>query len=414
MSRLFRFLGVQEGEGALAAGLFSYSLFLGVGRVFVLTASQALFLDIYPPSDLAFVYMIAAGATIATSAAYLALGRRLATRELIVANLGFTLVVTLALRLLLASTDAGWPAMALAAWFHVMFALSSFAFWGAATQVVDIRQGKRLFPIATTGDVLAFSLGGFVILRSVETLGTANLLWIGAAGFGGAVAALLYTLSNRSTEAEGQRRDRRGPKPEGVSWSSRYLRLMMGYFVLSAVVFIFLDNAFNDVAQRRFEGAATLARFFATYSAVAAVVNFFFRSLVAGRLVRRFGLIAGLIILPAVVGAGALGIGAGGSLLPGLGVVFWLTVVTRLSDKVLRGVQYASMATLYQPLGDRAAAVQTTMDGIIDSAAIGLSGLALLGLHRAFDLGAVELAFILVGLCAAWVWVAPRRRPAAR
>ena len=407
MSRLLRFLGIQSGEGRLAAGLFSYSFFLGVGRIFVLTASQALFLQFYPASDLAYVYMIAALATIATSAAYLRLGRRLSPRDLILANLLFTTAVTLSLRLLLGATGGGWPVMALAAWFHVMFALSSFAFWGAATQVLDIRQGKRLFPVATTGDVLAFSVGGFVILRSVGTLGTANLLWIGVAGFALAIAGFLVTLSHSSMDLAGATRTGARPRERTeVRWSSPYLRLMMAYFILSAVVFVFLDNAFNDVAQRRFEGAVQLARFFATYSALAAIVNFLFRSTLAGRLVRRFGMILGLLILPAAVGLGAASVGLAGTLLPGLGLVFWLTTTTRLSDKVLRGVQQSSMATLYQPLMEKGPAVQTTMDGIIDSAAIGLAGATLLLLHRLFDMSAVELSYFLVAFCGLWVVVA--------
>lgn len=406
MTAILRVLGIQAGEARLAAGLFSYSLSIGVGRVFVLTASQALFLEFYPASDLAWVYMIAAAATIVSSAAYLRLGRALSARDLILGNLAFTLLVTLVLRLLLGATDSGWPAMALAAWFHVVFALSSFAFWGAATQVVDIRQGKRLFPIVTTGDVVAFSLGGFFILGVVDRLGTANLLWIGALGFGLAIAALLYTLAHSDRPVDASASGDGGDDAPPVPWRGRYLRLMMAYFVLSAAVFILLDNAFNDVAQRRFEGAAELARFFATYSAIAAIVNFVFRSLFAGRLVRRFGLVLGLAILPAVVGLGSGAVALSGTLLPGLGLVFWLTVATRLSDKVLRGVQYASMATLYQPLGPRGSAVQAAMDGIIDSAAIGLTGALLLGLHAVFDIGAVELAGLLVVGCGLWLAVA--------
>lgn len=407
MSHFFRFLGVQAGEGPLAAGLFSYALLIGVGRVFVLTSSQALFLQSYAAADLAYVYIGAALATIAASAAYLWLGRRLSLRDLLLVNLTFTLSVTVLLRIFLGITSAAWPAMALAAWFHVMFALSSFAFWGAATRVVDIRQGKRLFTVATTGDVLAFSLGGLFILRSVDRLGTANLLWIGAAGFALSIVALLFTLSRSSIPLGGtERRRSTGSSGREVRWSSPYLRLMMGYFVLSAAVFVFLDNAFNDVAQRRFEGAAELARFFATYSAVAAIVNFFFRSLVAGRLVRRFGLVVGLAALPVVVGLGAASVGLSGTLLPGLAFVFWFTTATRLSDKILRGVQQSSMATLYQPLGERGAAVQTTMDGIIDSAAIGLCGVLLLVLHRVFEIGAVELSYLLLAACAIWFVVA--------
>jgi hypothetical protein len=155
---------------------------LGIARVFVLTASQAIFLENYPASDLAFVYMFAAVATMATSAGYLYLGRRLTLRPQILTNLVFAVVVTLVLRVLLGLPGVRWPAMALAVWFHVIFALTSVAFWSVATQVVDIRQGKRLFSLVTTGDVVAFSVGGFFILQVVGTIGAPNLLLIGAGG----------------------------------------------------------------------------------------------------------------------------------------------------------------------------------------------------------------------------------------
>ena len=153
--------------------------------------------------------------------------------------------------------------------------------------------------------------------------------------------------------------------------------MMMGYFILSAIVFVFLDNAFNYVAQERYSDAAELAKFFGMYSAIAAIVNFLFRTFGAGRMIQKFGLIAGLMGLPAVVLFGSSFVAGAGFLLPALGLVFWLTIMTRLFDKVFRGVQASSIATLYQPLMERGPAIQTTMDGIIDSAALGLAGLAL-------------------------------------
>ena len=407
MDRVLRILNLQDEETGIAGGLFFYSFVLGIARVFVLTASQAIFLENYPASDLAYVYMLASVATMATSGAYLYLGRRLTLRPQILANLFFALGVTVVLRVLLGLPGVRWPAMALAVWFHVVFALTSVAFWTVATQVVDIRQGKRLFPLVTTGDVLAFSVGGFFILQVVGTIGAPNLLLIGAAGLAMAAFSFVGLSRVRPERFRGGGRPSEGARaPERVKWSSPYLVMMMGYFILSAVVFIFLDNAFSDVAQLRYGDAAQLARFFGTFAAVAAMVNFLFRTFGAGRMIQKFGLIAGLIGLPVVVLFGSTLVVAAGYLLPALGLVFWLTTMTRLFDKVFRGVQASSIATLYQPLMERGPAIQTTMDGIIDSAAIGVAGVVLLGLHHFFDIGATELAIFLVVFCAIWLVVA--------
>ena len=406
MDRILRILGVQEQETRVAGGLFFFSFVLGVARVFILTASQAIFLENYPASDLAYVYMLAAVATMATSAVYLYVGRRLTLRPQILANLVFALLATVAIWIFLGWSDARWPAMALAVWFHVLFALTSVAFWGAATQVVDIRQGKRLFPLVTMGDVLAFFLGGFFILRVVGTIGAPNLLIIGAAGLALAAFSFVRLCRVRPERFRGGGRPAEGARaPERVTWSSPYLLLMMAYFILSAMVFVFVDNAFNDVAQQRYSDTAQLARFFATYSAVAAIVSFFFRTFGAGRMIQKFGLIAGLIGLPAAVLVGSTVVAGAGYLLPAVGLVFWLTTMTRLFDQVFRGIQTSSLATLYQPLMERGPAIQTTMDGIIDSAAIGISGVALLVLHFFFDIGAPELAVMLFVFCAIWIVV---------
>jgi HEAT repeat protein len=404
LDRFLRVLNIQPDESRIASGLFFYSFVIGVAKVFQLTAAQALFLRVYEAGDLAWVYMIASVVTITVSASYLRLGKILAPRALILSNLIFSMVVTVLIWVALTTTDARWPALALMVWYQALVALASVAFWGAATQVLDIRQGKRLFPVVTTGDVLAFSLGGFFILRAVDVIGTANLMLIGAVGHGLSVVALLWITSMRADQFKKPDRASGGPVRETtVDWKSPYLRLMMAYFMLSAAVFVVLDNAFLDVANSRFANTADLARFFALYNMLAAVVTFFFRSMGAGRMVQRFGLIAGLLGLPLALLIGSSTVVIVGVLLPTLGLVFWATTMTRLFDKVFRGVQATSFATLYQPLMEKGPSVQATLDGIIDSAALGLAGLALLGLHHFFDITAVHLAVILIGLSAVWV-----------
>ncbi|MFQ5703610.1 MAG: cyclic nucleotide-binding domain-containing protein [Gemmatimonadales bacterium] len=408
MSGILRLLNIREEEKQVALGLFFFSFVIGIARVFCLTSSQAIFLKNYDAGDLAYVYVIASVATIAVSTGYLRLSRIIAPRSLISVTLMFVLGFTLLIRIGLALSGVRWPAMALSVWFYVLFPLTNLAFWGTATKLVDIRQGKRLFTLVATGDVLAFSFGGFAILRLVRAVGPPNLLMVSAGGTLLAIATFHYLVrTNQGSLGTVDPGARPGRPKKPVTWSNPYLRLMIGYFALSAVVYVFVDNAFNDVAQSKYGDVDALARFFGTYSAVTAIVNFLFRSLVAGRLIGRFGVTAGLLGVPAMVLIGASTVALTGSVAiqGACGLVFWLMTLTRMSDKVFRGVQGSSLATLYQPLGDRAPAVQATMEGIVDAAALGGSGLVLLGLQAFFDVGAVLLAFFLVVLCLIWIGV---------
>ncbi len=412
IERVFRLLNVYRAEQGVAAALFLYSFLIGVARVFTLTASQAIFLDKYAAQDLALVYISAAAATMAVSAGYLRLGRVLAPGRLITTNIVVLAGVTAVLWLLVVSVSDPWPAMVLAVWFHVLFSLSNFAFWAAATAVVDIRQGKRLFPVVATGDVVAFSLGGFAILRLVQVVETSSLLLVSAGGMIGALV-VAWRIMKFAPGAFHQRRrpDDEHATPTVRPWSSSYLRRLTAYFALSALVFVFVDNAFNDAAQGRYGEVEQLAKFFGTYSAVTAIVNFLFRSFGAGRLVDRFGILAGLAGLPIVVLLGSILVITSGRVfgLPGEAalpvIAFWFMVGTRMGDKIFRGVQYSSMATLYQPLGQKAPAVQATMEGLVDAAAMGGAGLLLLAMNRIAPMQVMQLAMVLVVVCAVWVVV---------
>jgi HEAT repeat protein len=408
---ILRFLNVKPEERPLAGRLFLLSFTVGTGRVFAFTAAIPIFLSQWTPADLSYVYMLTALGTIAASAGYLRLGRVLSPRLLIVANLGFVVVVTLLLRLALAWPDVRWAAMALAVWAFVLLIVTNLAFWAAATKVVDIRQGKRLFALVGTGDVVAYAVGGFVAGQLADRIGTANLLLISAAGIGLALVTFAdLARLHRERFAAVPAQPAAASQKKQISWSSPYLRLMIGYFVLSGAVFVFLDNAFNFVAKARYPVEADLVAFIGAYQAVTALINFAFRTFGAGRLSARFGVVAGLLGLPLAVLLGSSVVVVGGALFGATALVFWAMTVTRVGDKVFRGAMGSSLATLYQPLMSRGPAVQATMEGMVDAAAVGLSGFLLLLLGKLAGIGAVGYAAFLIAFCLVWVVIALRLR----
>ncbi len=407
MNGLLRFLDVQPEEKGLAGRLFAFSFLIGTARFFVLTPSLALFLERFDAADLGLVYILLAIPLILVSTVYIRLGRVLGLRSLIIANFGFVAVLTVVIRFVL-NLDAAWPALLPSAWFFIVFTLTSTAFGAAANRVLDIRQGKRLIPLATTGEVVAFFMGGVLTPWIVAAIGTANLLFLsaGAAVLSGLMfLQLTRTYAHRFTPALRENRRRPADAPT-INWSSAYLRLMVGYFAISALVFVLVDNAFNDVAERRYADTAELAAFFGTYSAIAAIANLVFKSYVSGRVVGRFGVTGVLVGFPLAIAIGAVLVATGGFLIPALGLIFWFTTMTRLLNKVFLSAQYATFPTLYQPLGNKGPAVHTTLEGVVEAGAMGLAGLLLIGGHALFDISALELSFLLIGVCAGWIWVA--------
>ncbi|SVD74938.1 uncharacterized protein METZ01_LOCUS427792, partial [marine metagenome] len=69
-------------------------------------------------------------------------------------------------------------------------ALLSVELWGIAGQVFNVRQGKRLFGLIGSGELLATVVGGLATPMTVAVVGTQNLLLLSAAGIGGAIVVL--------------------------------------------------------------------------------------------------------------------------------------------------------------------------------------------------------------------------------
>jgi hypothetical protein len=81
-----------------------------------------------------------------------------------------------ALRLGLAVPGQPVVVAALAIWGEVLWVLAGLAFGALLGRLFTIRQGKRLFGLVGSGEVLAGILGGLLVPLAVSLVGTANLL----------------------------------------------------------------------------------------------------------------------------------------------------------------------------------------------------------------------------------------------
>jgi len=179
MGPIARSLNLREHEGGRVALVLLFSFVIGLSRIFLLPA-QALFLERYGADNLPFAYLIAAGTTVALSSAFLWLGRKLRPTQLLLVNLVVTTGVTALLQLLALVSSGDWPIALLMAWYVIQYSISSLAFWAVALALFDVREGKRLFALVTSGDMLAYVIGGVLIGPTAALIGTNNVVTLSA------------------------------------------------------------------------------------------------------------------------------------------------------------------------------------------------------------------------------------------
>jgi hypothetical protein len=129
------------------------------------------------------------------------------------------------------------------------------------------------------------------------------------------------------------------------------------------------------------------------------------RALVNGPILRRYGIRAGLLALPLTNAVGVVAMILTGTLSGTHAMVFWLTTLTKLLDRVLgQSVYQAAFMILYQPLPvTRRLHTQTVTDSFVEPAATGLAGVGLWVLGDLCGYGPLLLSATLLVIMMAWI-----------
>lgn len=394
----------------VVALLTAQALTFGVSLALLVVPANSLFLTTYGAQWLPVTYIAIAVVGTGLSAVVARAARR--TR--------LVRVATVTLGALAALYGASWAVLLagglwVSAVLLVLFPIAlqaGFVFIGGqAGRLLDVRQMKALFPRIVSGFSVGFLFGGLLGIPLLDLLGSTENLLLATTAAQLAFLGLLVLTERRFPEM------RTAPTGEEVAaaprlplrllFASGLTLLLLEYQVLSAMGSQVLDFLLFDRASAQYSGAE-LTRFLSAYTAVLNLVNIVFLALVAGPLLRRFGLRLGLVLNPAVVTAVLVlmtAVAAG----PGAAAyaLFVLAAVVRAADLAATdGTTRTSINAAYQvvPATERLA-VQAVVEGGGVPLAIGVTGALILVIH-ALGLGTGAVIVFALVLGVAWTLVA--------
>lgn len=386
---------------------------LGLMTAWIAIPASAIFLEVYGSGLLPLTYIGAAAAGAATSASLaVALRRRplvyVAMRVLAVLAVG--LVVSW---LLLWRLSAEWPSFALLVLVPIVVPVGFMLVVAQAGMLLDVRTLKSLYARVIAGFALGFVTGGVVGPPLLTVLGQTEHLLFGAAATAGLFVFLVsMTRRNFSTELsvvdDGGGHDVERPTLRSLL-RHRYVVLIVGFQMLSAVESQWLDYLVFDRAGKRYTDTKELAEFISRFLAIAYGADILFLLIVAGALMRRFGLRYGLSANPVTVLALVVSMIATATLQgSGTTVVFVLVVASRVSDLVLSdGTSRTSLGAAYQAVPSHVRlATQATVEGLAVPVAIGVSGLVLMVLRSTVGTDGLVLPVLTTVVLIAWTIVA--------
>ena len=385
--------------------LFTHAVFHGLAAVFAYASAMALFLAAFDAEQLSLVYLSAA--VILTGAGFLfnRLNAYFQARTLFTVVLVGLISLAILFRLGLMLSTAVWIPFFLLIWHRLLYVLTQIEFWGTAGQVFSLQQGKRLFGLIGSGENLAKIVGFALVPQLVSWLGTANLLWLSALMMGGSLLVMLTVLPQTTPMAQTTSAPSMLRLRDNL-FQKRYPTLIMFSALIMVVAFFLIDFGFLKQVRGQFQSADEVARFLGVFFTAVYIISFLLRALVTGHLLNRFGLRAGLLILP----AGLLLLTATAlisNLLQIMPLFFWLVIGIKLLDESLQsGIYYPASQMLYQPMpAKQRVSLQTLTESIAVPVGIGLAGLGLLLMNSFPGFNNTWLLLVIGVVAAGWLLV---------
>lgn len=292
-------------------------------------------------------------------------------------------------------------------WLSVFNLFAVSIFWGFMADLFAPEQGARLFGSIAVGGTLGAMAGSALPALIAERIGALHMMPLAAITLELAVWCVLALATQFHLRAAPSTRAPRTGEPTNRMWSgfvliakSPYLQFMCVYMLFFTITTTFLTFEQLRLVKSAFESSDARTAAFARMDLAANGLALFTQLFITGRLVRRLGIGAALLLLPLLTAIGFTALWLGPALgWPMLGV-FTAFYVSR------RGLHFAvdrpAREMLYTPLGpDEKYKSKSFIDTFV------YRGGDLMGAWmQAIKSVAENAAPIALAICAGWLTIA--------
>jgi HEAT repeat protein len=393
--------------------MVGHAFSMGMATAFFQTAAFALFLARFGGELLPFVYIAGAVLNTATGVVYTKIGSRVGFGRLMSGTLVLLLAVVVGLRVGLAVGQFAWLVFFLLIWDRVLSILTDLEYWAVAARLYDVRQSKRLFSLIGSGEVVARIAGNFALAGLTPLIGVSNLLVVSAVGialclFFLVIVQRLYSQRLADLPEEPGKKADKDQQEGGFAQlrkvlKDRYLTLIIAVAVLGVFGKYFVEFAYLMQVETRMTNAEHLAVFFGYFNAATQIINLVVRIFLSSRILSRFGVRVGLLVVPAVHTLCTILIIVAQPTY-GVAAVFWLVIANQGVYKTLKHpIDYPSFKILYQPLRkDRRLATQIAVETVVTPITLGLSGIIMYLFSNVIPFSPVVFGYVQLVTFGGW------------
>lgn len=252
--------------------------------------------------------------------------------------------------------------------FEIFMGISVMQFWVIAGEVFNSRQAKRIFTIIISGGSVASLLAGYFIQPFSNLYGVESLLYISI--FLIIISSYLTTLI-RPFQLQNQNIENNLSQKDEIPISTiePYIKNIAILVVLSSFITKIIDYQFKITATNFYSTDYELVSFFGNYYALTGLTTLIFQFFLSSYLLRNFGVLTVLILLPSTILIGSSSF----LLFKNLSAIFF----TKFSDQVIKFSTNSTMKEiLWLPVSKfKKQKFKPIIDGSLKSFSEGISGL---------------------------------------
>ncbi|MFC2113641.1 hypothetical protein ACFLTA_10270 [Bacteroidota bacterium] len=410
----YKALNIETGEEASVMLLIFQSVFLGIFYGTFDISAHALFLEVFDQAMIPKAFLVSGVVGIIITSLYAWLQSHIRFSIFSIMNLFTVAILTILMRFGYNFIQTEWIVFAIFVMMGPINIIALLGFWGTVGRIFTLRQGKRLFGLIDTGQILGIIVSSYAIpvLLSLA-IETRDLLYISAVSV--VVALIFQFIISGSISMEQKTEPAEEKSKSGTSlvamFKSRYIGYMSLFVVLLISVTMFVHFAYLGVAQESYPDHTDLAAFFGYFNGTLMIFSILIKTFVYGRVMKTWGLKLALVVSPililvfviiaAVIG-GVFGLAASFTL-------FFLVIsVSKLFTKSLQdSIVAPSMKILYQSLSANIRyTVQARIDGTINEISVLLCSLLAAGLVSLTFFSLVHYTYVLIALLVLWAFIA--------
>jgi HEAT repeat protein/ATP/ADP translocase len=401
-------LGIRPEETPLVALLFGNMFMSGIAIGLIRVCAFTLFLANFDSEQLALVAILLAVTGIPVTLAIDRLTHGFSVGAYLFTILGTILTGLLVFSSILSISDNRLLIFGLPLFFEIVYMLFSLQFIALLTRLLNVRQTKRLSGIARSGEFLAELVGGLSVAFLLNYMEVKDLLLVAAVALLGVFAIVQLTLmrfkGQLSLTSTDLVHDEIDSRLLGLL-RMPYVRLIGVSYAAYIFAYFFLDVAFYKYAAVQFPSEHDLAAFIGQFFAVIGLITLLVMVFLFAPFLRRFGILAGVIAFPIVVGIGSTTVSAMEISGFTMTAIFAVMVITNGMRFILQSAIWRpSVAILFQVLPDRQRIQGTALiEGVIDPLSGGLAGLCLYLLSNYLQWEPKYFLLILSALMIVWI-----------